>query len=280
MPYIPLDEYYREEPASLNVGVVRERCSEAPEGRNYFMFGETDTFSKRQIAVSYKHSAPWGLKIPQGKREKFSKSLAKLERKEKFSLLFFGDSITTGANASGLPHGGNTPPYADSFPEMVWKKLQSVFQTEIEYHNTAVGGWNTVHGIQTFDEKALFQNHDLFVLGFGMNDGGRSSDDYEKNLEEMIVRFHEKNPETPIVLIATMLPNIHSNWLRNQPNHEAAVLALEEKYPFVAAVNMTELHGEILKRKRYRDMTGNNVNHPNDFLGRIYAQAILKTILG
>jgi len=32
--------------------------------------------------------------------------------------------------------------------------------------------------------------------------------------------------------------------------------------------------------KRYYDMTGNNVNHPNDFLVRAYAQAVLTAISG
>ena len=163
---------------------------------------------------------------------------------------------------------------------MVWKQLQAEFNTNIAYHNTAVGGWNTLRGVEHYEERALLQPYDMLVLGFGMNDGGFTSEDYEARLEEMVLRFHAKNPDAPIVLLATMLPNIHSNWLCNQPNHEQRVLNLEKKYPFVTAVNMTELHRELLQRKRYRDMTGNNVNHPNDFLGRIYAQAILKTILG
>ena len=40
------------------------------------------------------------------------------------------------------------------------------------------------------------------------------------------------------------------------------------------------MHQSILEHKRYRDMTGNNVNHPNDFLARVYAQTILQTIAG
>lgn len=279
-PYIPIEEYYRETPAAVNVAVVRERCAEAPEGRGYFMFGEADTFTKRQIAVSYRHKQKWTGAVPQSKRAVFEEALKKLERKEPFDLLFFGDSITTGANSSGLPHGGNTPPYAESFPVMVWKKLQSLYQTEIVYHNTAVGGWNTVQGVENFEEKVLFQAHDLMVLGFGMNDGIWKPEDYQKRMEEMILRFHEANPQSPILLLATMLPNIHSNWLRNQPLHQAKLQELAAKYPFVAVADMTEMHGELLKRKRYRDMTGNNVNHPNDFLARVYAQTILKTILG
>ncbi|MBQ8320547.1 MAG: SGNH/GDSL hydrolase family protein [Clostridia bacterium] len=280
MPYIPVEEYYRETPANVSVAVVEERCKEAPYGRGFFAFGEEDTFTKRQVCITYKHAAPWTGKKPVGKSKVFAAALKKLSQKEPFSLLFYGDSITTGCNSSGLPQGGNTPPHAESFPVMVWKKLQKTFDTEIAYHNTAVGGWNTNNGLENFQEKVLFSKQDMLVLGFGMNDGGSDVGQYAARIEEMLVRFHEENPSSPVVLLATMLPNIHSNWLRNQPLQAAALLALEKKYPFVAVADMTEMHGELLKRKRYRDMTGNNVNHPNDFLARVYAQVILKTVLG
>jgi hypothetical protein len=49
----------------------------------------------------------------------------------------------------------------------------------------------------------------------------------------------------------------------------------------VAVADMTQIHWDILATgKRYRDMTGNNINHPNDFIARIYAKVILKTLLG
>lgn len=38
---------------------------------------------------------------------------------------------------------------------------------------------------------------------------------------------------------------------------------------------MTEVHRKLLERKSFADMTGNNVNHPNDFLARWYAQYIV-----
>ena len=41
---------------------------------------------------------------------------------------------------------------------------------------------------------------------------------------------------------------------------------------------MTGMHHALLKRKLFRDMTGNNVNHPNDFLARVYAQTILAVL--
>ena len=45
-------------------------------------------------------------------------------------------------------------------------------------------------------------------------------------------------------------------------------------------VNMTDVHDHLLTRKRFVDMTGNNINHPNDYLIRVYAQVILKTLIG
>ena len=37
---------------------------------------------------------------------------------------------------------------------------------------------------------------------------------------------------------------------------------------------MTGVHKELLNHKSYQDMTGNNINHPNDYLIRWYAQFI------
>ena len=42
----------------------------------------------------------------------------------------------------------------------------------------------------------------------------------------------------------------------------------------VATANMTGVHQELLRHKSFLDMTGNNINHPNDFLSRWYAQFV------
>ncbi|MPN39371.1 hypothetical protein SDC9_186899 [bioreactor metagenome] len=49
-------------------------------------------------------------------------------------------------------------------------------------------------------------------------------------------------------------------------------------YNGVVVANMTQIHKYILTRKHYRDITGNNVNHPNDFVARMYLQVLLDTI--
>ena len=81
-----------------------------------------------------------------------------------------------------------------------------------------------------------------------------------------------------------MFPNVETNWFNEKicvSVFEKMLLGLEEKYPFTAVANLTQLHRDILATgKRYRDMTGNNINHPNDFIARAYAQVILKTLVG
>jgi hypothetical protein len=43
----------------------------------------------------------------------------------------------------------------------------------------------------------------------------------------------------------------------------------------VALADLTGVWTELLARKGYHDLTGNGVNHPNDFGHRLYAQVIL-----
>ncbi|MEI7733536.1 MAG: hypothetical protein WCO56_28460 [Verrucomicrobiota bacterium] len=42
---------------------------------------------------------------------------------------------------------------------------------------------------------------------------------------------------------------------------------------------MTTLWSQMMERKRYHDLTGNGVNHPNDFGHRLYAQVLLGLLL-
>ena len=48
----------------------------------------------------------------------------------------------------------------------------------------------------------------------------------------------------------------------------------------VVVGDMTAVHQYLLQSKRFIDMTANNVNHPNDFMMRIYAQTLLYSLFG
>ena len=53
---------------------------------------------------------------------------------------------------------------------------------------------------------------------------------------------------------------------------------LENENSGVNAIDVFTLSREMLKNKNYYDMTGNGVNHPNDFAARSYVEAIISTI--
>ena len=87
------------------------------------------------------------------------------------------------------------------------------------------------------------------------------------------------NPDCEFVLVATMLANPEaSNFAGCQKDYLPALLELEEEG--IVVMDMTTMHENLLTRKRYYDMTGNNVNHPNDFLARAYAQNLWQTVIG
>jgi hypothetical protein len=43
---------------------------------------------------------------------------------------------------------------------------------------------------------------------------------------------------------------------------------------------VTSVSKAILERKDFQDTTGNNINHPNDYFYRMYAQTLLQTLIG
>jgi hypothetical protein len=79
---------------------------------------------------------------------------------------------------------------------------------------------------------------------------------------------------------------IHSGVASMLPNPEWAVPNLDRfsEYhevlrelcgPGIVLADLTSVWSELLRRKAFHDLTGNGVNHPNDFGHRLYAQIIL-----
>ena len=281
IPFFTAEEYYTTERGKYGIEINADKAKEiCLEGKRYLLYGEGDSFTKRQIAVSYVAEDRRGGYIPQDKSGKFAVFFDKIARKEEIAVTFYGDSIAAGCNASGTEFGGNTPPYMDPFPVLFTEFCERTLGAKINAVNVSVGGWSTEQGLNAYDERVAPTRPDLLVLAFGMNDMSTPLDKYAEMYEEMIGKTRAINPTAEILAIAPMWPNTDSAWVGNQIRFKEVLGEFEKKYPFFAMANVTDVHGYVLKRKRYRDMTANNINHPNDFLGRIYAQVMLKTVLG
>ena len=159
----------------------------------------------------------------------------------------------------------------------------------LTYINTAYGGWNSEQGIAGLEERVLAPiseyGCDLFVLGHGMNDKRLSPEEYIQKQHVMIDRVLGAAPGAAVLTVATMYPNpLSPRWCVNQPLFEPHLLQMAEEYTAkgvpCAAVPMTSRSREVLTRKRFCDCSGNNINHPNDFIVRLYAQTALQTLTG
>ncbi len=247
----------------------------AAVGGGYLFFGEATAVTEKQYVVSYRHSAVWEGPVPPKILSRLPETGRRLREGEAFTVGFFGDSITTGANSSAVY---NVPPYAEMWPVMVAKELSSRAGTDLPYVNKAVGGTTADWGAKTFGEAFPGKIPELLFLAFGMNDasGKRPAEDFIADMRSLVRQAREKDPACEIVLIATTLPNPDAlSFGGPHEAYEAPLVALAEEFDRVAALPLTSFHKALLEKKPFRDMTGNNINHPNDFLARIYAMYIL-----
>lgn len=282
IPYWEEDEYYLDGYEMYAIGANKDICERYGK-QKYLKYAEGNTFTQRQIAVTYTHKDSWNGPIPVGKKEKFTNILQKLVSGEKCKILFYGDSITTGCNASGTAQGGMTPPYMPPFPNMICEYLREKYSSEIELINTAVGGMGTLWGLENLDERVISYAPDLVLIGFGMNDPRTPREEYAAMIRSMIEKIHAALPNTEVLLYSSILPNTDSdeNWYANQTVFHKDLTEIEKLYGYVGTANITEMQEYIVSTgKHYRDMTANNINHPNDFGHRLYAQVILTTLLG
>lgn len=270
IPCLAYDELYLDSPvigssyAASNGGWIYSR-----EGR---------TFHRLQIAVTYRHAAAdYEGFVQPFKGTLLPKTEAKLAAHEPLKIAFLGDSITYGLNVSGPV---NTAPFTPSWATMTVEALNTVYGQNITFENFGICGTTAAWGIEQMDGTVIPSNPDLLVVAFGMNDGAGnlSAADFTANLTAIVAKMKAANPDCEIVLVSTTLPNPEiPEAYKTQPTYEAAMLALEEQG--VAVVQMTSVHKSLLERKHFYDMTGSNLNHPNDFLARVYAQSLLSALI-
>lgn len=246
----------------------------------YLSFAEGNEFHKVQYEISYKHSDKWSGFKPEYNENKLLKTKKMLADHKPITIGFLGDSITVGANSSKLT---DIEPFAPIWPEMTVERLAEVTGCEINYVNKAVGGTASAWGNENVLEFFSGNIPDLFVIAFGMNDASGKVDDFifRDNCKSIADKILKLNPECELIFVSTTLPNpIAKTFVGNHANHESLLAELADSYGAIADIaRVTSMHKKLMERKNYYDMTGNNINHPNDFLARIYAQTLLQCII-
>lgn len=242
------------------------------EAGRYIRYDRGDIYAAHQVCVTYTHQDRWRGPIPEGQLYRLPGLSEKWKQKEPVTIVYLGDSIMEGCDASGH---WKVPPYMPILSEILTRMLHHKYGCPIEGVNRAVGGKTAEWGERQVEERILPYKPDLVILGFGMNDGVHPRK-YEEQIEQIIASTRRNLPRTEFLLVSTMLPNPDgAGWTRYQPEYVWSLRHLASGYPGVGVADMTGMSAYLLSRKRFEDMTGNGINHPNDFLVRIYAQTIL-----
>jgi|GEM_PF-1115517 len=275
-----------------------------------------------QISVTYTHDEVWqdgydpGVK-PEPQLDKLTNLHNKLKNKQKTNIVFYGDSIMVGWNASGLnqptlnwnalPSGKtaealynaqpnyvasmNIAPYMPSWPNMVVDSLKSTYgYSDIHMINKAVGSTYSSWGAAKANIDFQFKNTnpDLVVIGFGMNEAATLTGvaDYKTNILNMINNILTDDgtngdvyyPDAEFLLVSRMTRADSAIDAEVLAAIETALLEIAAGFDNVAVAPVASMFENITESKEYIDYTGNNVNHPNDFGARIYAQTVLSVL--
>lgn len=278
-------------------------------------WGEGTPMTNWQVNVNYTHNTTWTGDTQAQQSRIYENFIKKLLAGEDVTVFFYGDSITFGANASYI---FNYAPYQPSYPILFVQALADLFEYTVEYQtvqvtgsqparvpsepyvggtrgtityvNTAIGGWTSQNGVDNLpayvETPISTYGCDLFVVGFGMNDPGVDPRTTANNVKAMVESVLHIQPEASVVLVSTMVPNPNATngWYGRQVDQQRTLTNLARQYKAqdkaCALADMTTISQAVLERKEFHDYSGNNINHPNDFFARIYAQTLLQTVIG
>ena len=101
---------------------------------------------------------------------------------------------------------------------------------------------------------------------------------YEANVRGLMEAVLADAPDAEFILVASMLGNAEWGMPMEQFPLYRDVLA-KLCGPGVVLADMTSMWDALLKRKTFYDLTGNGVNHPNDFGHCVYAQSLLALLI-
>jgi acyl-CoA thioesterase I len=241
--------------------------------RTFLMFGEGDLFHRRQVCATYAHQPGlWTAPVPAFRGAHMPRTMRRLRAGDRVAIAVTGDSISEGYNASGFvgvaPH---QPPYVD----LVAAGLTEAYGSAIALRNLASAGWTADQGLADAARVGAL-NPDVVIIAFGMNDSGYATpEDFAANVAGIMSRVRQDVPTAEFVLVSPMLPNPewHYPVLDRFAGYRDALGGLCTDG--VVLADVTTLWQGLLERKSVYDLTGNGINHPNDFGHRVYADAVL-----
>lgn len=255
------------------------------EGDRHLLWCEHGLFARHQVLAHYEltssavaEAAAWHASLPPRTSDAATlpTTAARLRDGQRVHLGVFGDSIACGCNATAVL---DLPPHAPDFTQLLVRSFEARHPAGIKLTNASCGGMTSDWGLRNI-AAALDPPPDLLILAWGMNDafGRRDARSFAAHLRGQIDAARAARHDMDIILIAPMTANPdwqgHGDGLYEAYRDELAAMCGRG----VVLADVTSAWLWALARKPYCDLTGNGVNHPNDFGHRIYAAVIDRAI--
>ena len=211
------------------------------------------------------HIYPIGLPFPSATQAEIERntalipeSLRKLKEGTDFTLLFWGDSVTCGGDAS-VPE--------KAFPRALTTWLRDRYpQSHIRYVNAGTGGWSSQSKLPLFQEEVIEKKPDLVVIEF-VNDMGFDRERIFSNYSEAVSRIRAVGGEVIILTPHFTRPDWMKGPGMRTPETRAAVSYLQEfaEQNDVGLADASRRWAHLwLEGLPYLTLLYNGINHPDD----------------
>ena len=256
-------------------------------GTGNFVYTESAYFYGKYLSVSYAYD------VEDLDTSVFAKYDAttltavrnKLKNGEEISLVTIGDSITEGCSSTGdnLHVAPNTPCYA----KQIKTELERVYGAKVKLTNIGKGGSESKWPLSGEGSAALGKAKeaapDLCIIAYGMNDSSSqvSPVAYDDNIRSIIREIKNVSENCEFILVNSFPCNplyerdatLFDGYLKKLNK-----IAAEDEGGHIVVADMQKVGKYYMQTKKYCEISSSNVNHPNDFLHRIYAMNIVSTI--
>jgi hypothetical protein len=235
-------------------------------------WGEGSLFHGLQAKATYFHNEEWPTAWQQP-TTRLPRTMAKMASGSAVKITVLGDSITAGYNATGFVNV-NVSPYQKSWCGLVSEGIARAKGCAVTLTNKANAGEQTTSGFERLDELNGAEA-DLVMIAYGMND---SAANLASGLPAIIAGVQSRIANVEILLVTPMCGNPSVSWFPRSLfiTQGNSILAMEAAGIGVADVG--KQWRAIEDRKGFVSMSGNGVNHPNDYGHRLYAKVVLASL--
>lgn len=269
IPFIPHSVAYPTENLRIHPEKNANAIRNAVNG-GFLLFNNENFFALNQVEVTY--TATENDFNPELDRQSdwLPEVKSKLANRCSLKITLHGDSISEGYNSTKFT---GTPPFAPLYMEQVCAALPG----EHQFINHSLGG-KGINYSRSIREKWIDDKPDLMVIAYGMNNYANTPvADFFEEMDWIISENAKVSPETEYIIVAPMTGN--PEWKFTVPGNDRVYGKAFREYVAnkaenIALADVQKVWLKLLERKGFFDLTGNGVNHPNDYGHRVYASVV------